>query len=306
MPVGTPNSRDVVFIQRGGPGNNFYEEVHISGSNLIFYTDTNGRVTADKTSSFFTGINCLSASWASQSLSTSFAQTASFALNAAGGTSLITGSTYPITSSWALFAITASFTSTASLLIVTQSNTAISASWASSSLFSFTSVSSSWASSSISASYALTSRNASTASYVTGSEVFVDKLSSPHIRFGHKRINILSSSYVDGLVISLNDTQSVYVKTSIHGPWSGSAPVGYVSEYFLQKGTLTDTETQPGVIIREDNNNKGARRILSQIVDPGPVAGAADIIIQYIVEGNFNFNNAIIAYEIRGEINSIL
>ena len=288
MPVGTPNSRDVVFIQRGGTGNNFYEEVHISGSNLIFYTDPAGRMTADKTSSFFASItNQSSASWASQSFL----------------------SNYSISSSWASQSLSASWAPS------TPSNTSISASWASSSIsssYSSFSVTSSFAlnfNPSATASYAVSSSNAVnaiTASYVTGSEVFVDKLSSPHIRFGHKRISILSSSYVNGLTISLDDFQSVYVKTTIHGSWSGSAPVGYISEYFLQKGTLSDTETQPGVILREDNNNKGARRILSQIVDPGAVSGPADFVIQYTVEGSFDFNNAILTYEVRGEINSIL
>jgi hypothetical protein len=44
-----------------------------------------------------------SASWASSSLSASYSTTASFALNGGGsGTTLFTGSTYPITASWAL------------------------------------------------------------------------------------------------------------------------------------------------------------------------------------------------------------
>ena len=61
----------------------------------------------------------LSASWASQSISSSYAQsssiaiTASFALNA-GGTGLTTGSTYPITSSWSVNTVSASTSLTSS------------------------------------------------------------------------------------------------------------------------------------------------------------------------------------------------
>lgn len=85
-------------------------------------------------------------------LSSSYAVTASFALNAGGGsgTTLFTGSTYQITASWAINTLTSSLT------LLTQSNVAISASWASQSFAAFSAISSSWASASISSSYALT------------------------------------------------------------------------------------------------------------------------------------------------------
>ncbi len=51
-----------------------------------------------------------SASWASSSISSSYALTASYSLNGgSGGTSLTTGSTYPITSSWSNNSLTASY-----------------------------------------------------------------------------------------------------------------------------------------------------------------------------------------------------
>lgn len=73
-------------------------------------------------------VSSVSASWASQSFSSSYSEkagTASFALNAgSGGTSTVTGSLVPVTSSWAV---------SASWAPSTPSDTAISASWASAS-----------------------------------------------------------------------------------------------------------------------------------------------------------------------------
>jgi hypothetical protein len=39
--------RDVIILQRD-PSNSAWEEIHVSGSNLIFFTDTNGNLTAAK------------------------------------------------------------------------------------------------------------------------------------------------------------------------------------------------------------------------------------------------------------------
>jgi hypothetical protein len=65
-----------------------------------------GNVVADG----FTGSLQGTSSWARNSLSASYALTASYALNGGGsGTSLVTGSTYPITSSWSINAITSDF-----------------------------------------------------------------------------------------------------------------------------------------------------------------------------------------------------
>ena len=61
----------------------------------------------------------VSSSWASASLSSSYSTTASFSLNGGSGTTLTTGSTYPITASWAnnsVFTISASFSNTSSYL----------------------------------------------------------------------------------------------------------------------------------------------------------------------------------------------
>lgn len=48
----TPNSKDLVIIQRSDT-NNGYLETHISGSNLILYVDNNGHINADYSASFY-------------------------------------------------------------------------------------------------------------------------------------------------------------------------------------------------------------------------------------------------------------
>ena len=139
-----PESNDVVIIQRD-PTNSYYGETHISGSNLILYIDSDGKINADHSASFYTAfppagstggggttlytgstyqitaswssqsLVSISSSWSSQSLSASYvkssswADTSSWATNAInGGTQLTTASTYQITSSWAVSASWAS------------------------------------------------------------------------------------------------------------------------------------------------------------------------------------------------------
>jgi len=70
---------------------------------------------------------------ASNALSSSYALTASYALNA-GGTSLETGSTYPITSSWSLYSVTASYFSGS----VVSSSYSLTSSYSDSSLYALT------------------------------------------------------------------------------------------------------------------------------------------------------------------------
>jgi hypothetical protein len=98
----------------------------------------------------------ITSSWANNVVSSSYALTASYALNGGGGgTTLVTGSTYPITSSWANNVVSASYSLTSS-----YSNNSISAS------YSFTA--SYWSGSVISSSYSDTSsysNNSTSASY---------------------------------------------------------------------------------------------------------------------------------------------
>ena len=48
MPIGNinPSAREIVMFQRDDT-NTFYNETHISGSNLIIYVDDNGYINAD-------------------------------------------------------------------------------------------------------------------------------------------------------------------------------------------------------------------------------------------------------------------
>lgn len=83
----TPNRLDAAFIQRDR-SNQYYEQINISGSDLIVYLDETGSLTADRISVWAakygigSGGSSLSSSWASASISASFSDTASYSLNA--------------------------------------------------------------------------------------------------------------------------------------------------------------------------------------------------------------------------------
>ena len=131
MPISnsSPQQKDVVIIQRNST-NEYYGETHISGSKLIFYTDSSGYINADESASFYTifpppetgGLTpgstyqitsswAISSSWASQSLSASCAPVEpaySASISIIKQNTLITSETYTITSSWSNNSITAS------------------------------------------------------------------------------------------------------------------------------------------------------------------------------------------------------
>ena len=72
----TPNRLESAFIQRDTT-NSYYDQINISGSDLIIYHSSSGELTADKIPVWAAkynigGGNTLSASWASQSLSSSY------------------------------------------------------------------------------------------------------------------------------------------------------------------------------------------------------------------------------------------
>jgi hypothetical protein len=111
------------------------------------------------------------------SVSASYALTASYALNSTGGgTTLITGSTYPITASWAEYVVSSSYSLTASYALTSSfsqtASSALSASYSNTSSYSITSsyaLSSSFASTALSSAFAYSSSLAETASYFSGS-----------------------------------------------------------------------------------------------------------------------------------------
>ena len=111
------------------------------------------------------------------SVSASYALTASYALNSTGGgTSLVTGSTYPITASWAEYVVSSSYSLTASYALTSSFSqtalSALSASYSNTSSYSITSsyaFTSSYASTALSSAFAYSSSLAETASYFSGS-----------------------------------------------------------------------------------------------------------------------------------------
>src|SRR3954464_9004870 len=82
-----PQQRDVVIYQRDDT-NSYWGEAHISGSNLIFYIDSQGHINADTSASFYT----------------LFPPSGSGGSSGGSGTTLITGALYYVTSSWTISA----------------------------------------------------------------------------------------------------------------------------------------------------------------------------------------------------------
>ena len=111
------------------------------------------------------------------SVSASYALTASYALNSTGGgTTLITGSNYPITASWAEYVVSSSYSLSASYALTSSFSqtalSALSASYSNTSSYSITSsyaFTSSYASTALSSAFAYSSSLAETASYFSGS-----------------------------------------------------------------------------------------------------------------------------------------
>jgi len=139
--VGTYNSNALVVTG---------SRVGIGTNNPIAKLQVNGNISG----SSFTGSVFGTSSWATNAL------TASFASNA--GSSLTTGSTYPITSSWANNSISSSFSTTSAT--ATSATSATSASYATNAGSATSSTSASY---SLSSSYSINSTNALTSSYLT-------------------------------------------------------------------------------------------------------------------------------------------
>jgi hypothetical protein len=162
-------------------------------------------------------ITVASASWASSSVSSSYALTASYALNGngggGGGTSLGTGSTYPFTSSWSVYSVSSSYAQTAlSSAYAYSGSYALTASYADnalSSAYAYSgsySLSSSYADNALSSAFSYSSSYALTASYALngggGGGIFVTTSSIIDINF---------SSSVDKFVT--DGTNNIYTLT---------------------------------------------------------------------------------------------
>jgi hypothetical protein len=157
--------------------------------------------------------NAVSSSFAStssynlNSVSSSYSLTASFATNA--GSSLTTGSTYPITASWSNNSISSSYStfavSATSATSATSANTSTSASYAT------------VAGSATSATSANTSNSATSASYSLSSSYSVNSTTSTSSSFASTasyNLNSISSSFAATSSYNLNSVSSSYALTA--------------------------------------------------------------------------------------------
>ena len=93
-----------------------------------------------------------------------------------------------------------------------------------------------------------------------------------------------------------------YLKVVICGDWSGHSAIGFMAEYFIQKGSAT-AYSQPGTVIREVTNQHNSDYITSQILDPTLNDGNADFHIQF--KTNTGSVGATVMYEFVGIANSV-
>jgi hypothetical protein len=163
----------------------------------------------------------------------------------------------------------------------------------------------------VSASYALSASNAQTASFTVSASfatkaVTASLLQNTFTTRNTKFVNVNTSSYTTGLIVNLTDNASAYVRCVIAGNWSGSGGIGYTSEFFIQKGTVSQSFNQPGLIVSEINNNN-KNKISSKIVDPGLVSGSANFLIQFIAKVGTagNITNAPLIYDVMGNYISV-
>lgn len=191
----TPNRLEAVFIQRD-TSNSRYDQINISGSDLIVYLDSTGKINADKigvwaaiygigsgSSSSGSGTS-VSSSWASSSFTSYFATQSLFSTQSLFATQS-RFATQSLFSTQSLFT-TQSLFSTQSLF-ATQS---ISSSYAVTSSFS---ISASFSPGSISSSYSLSSSHAESASYA---------LTSSYALTASQAIVSVSASYFSGSQIT--------------------------------------------------------------------------------------------------------
>lgn len=250
--------KDVVFIQRSND-NSAYGEVHISGSLLIFYTDENGILTADKSGSFYTKFPPSSA-----------------APSPGGGTTLYTASFYEITSSWASHSIdsiysTSSLFSTQSLSsdTSTSSLSAISSSWASESYWatsssyasnSIWSISSSFSSNSI---WAISSSWASksiSSSYFSGSQITASSILVGEILPLASTIGSPTSPFTTIYATNFIGTSS-YAIATISSSWTSQS---LSSSYLSGSDSILNRFTSSTILINTPSFNSGSSLIISQ------------------------------------------
>jgi len=211
-------------------------------------------------------------------------------------------------------AISASYALSASHAL--ESDTSISASHADNSDQSISASHALTSDTSISASHALNADSSLTA--VSASHVLVADtslfassagtasiLSNPYTIRGFKSVDINTASYSTVLSVNLSITRSAYIKLNLcGGMWPTVGPIGYLAEYFIQKGDGSTQYSQPGVIIQELNHNSNGGKVKSKIVDSGLTVSASTFDIQFL-SNKSNITNAVLVYDVMGAFNSI-
>jgi len=112
----------------------------------------------------------------------------------------------------------------------------------------------------------------------------------------------IGTTFVTGVTINLANNNGGYLKVVISGDWSGHSAIGFMAEYFIQKGSAT-AYSQPGTVIREVTNQHNSDFITSQILDPTLNSGNADFKIQF--KTNTGSVGATVMYEYIGIANSV-
>ena len=112
----------------------------------------------------------------------------------------------------------------------------------------------------------------------------------------------VGTTFVTGVTINLANHTGGYLKVVLNGDWSGHSSVGFMAEYFIQKGSAT-AYSQPGTVIREVTNQHNSDFITSQILDPTLNNGNADFAIQF--KTNTGSVSTTVMYEFIGIANSV-
>jgi hypothetical protein len=244
MPISNsnPELKDLVIIQRDDT-NSYYGETHISGSNLLLYIDSDGRINADDSGSFYTlfppsGSIGGGGGGSGTTLGTgsTYPITSSWAINTVNGgsgTTLGTGSTYPITASSAISASWAPSGGGGGTTLITGSTYQITSSWtnnitSSGIIGNITSFSSSWSSQSLSASYAPFTDNPNavsaswasssiSSSYITASNIDGIVSSASYANTA----SYISSSNIDGIITAISASWASSSISASYAPSSG-------------------------------------------------------------------------------------
>jgi hypothetical protein len=210
--------------------------------------------------------------------------TASALGSGSGGSGLVTGSTYPITSSWAIYAATASYFS-GSITNSETSDTSTSASYALSASYAETaSYFSGSITDAISASYALSSSYADTASYFSGS--ISDSISSSYALNSDTASYLTSTNNYEiteltasGNISSSGTITSLDITSSLYGTSSWA-----ISASWAPGGSVSGGETN--YIPLWSSSTTLTSSFMSQSIDTIDCSGSFNVTDYYKIQGN--------------------